>query len=288
MSCLAVVIVGLSRVSCRAGPAPAGRRGGASVGRHHLRHRGDDHLRALRRRWWPATTTTPCSCPSPPASRSNGRSRRCARSTRCRSGTAAGRDQGDGADPTGRCRTGGRPATLDRIRRVAEAARCSVPDVGHTGHRPCRPARRTLARASDRSRAVSDRQSEETFPRGTTRRNAARRALLPRARSLIVVVLYRSSSRPAPHTPKLGLDLVGGTQVIFTAKTPRRQDPVPSRRWSRRSRSSGSGSTAPASPRPTVVIQGNDQLVMSIPGARRPRSSKLEIAGREAELPRDW
>jgi preprotein translocase subunit SecD len=37
----------------------------------------------------------------------------------------------------------------------------------------------------------------------------------------ILAVLYSIVFWPgARHTPKLGLDLVGGTQVIFTAKTP--------------------------------------------------------------------
>ena len=42
----------------------------------------------------------------------------------------------------------------------------------------------------------------------------------------IVAVLYAIVFWPgARHTPKLGLDLEGGTQVIFTARTPNGSTP---------------------------------------------------------------
>jgi preprotein translocase subunit SecD len=67
------------------------------------------------------------------------------------------------------------------------------------------------------------------------------------------------------HTPKLGLDLVGGTQVIFTAKTENGGTPPSSSMNQAKQiisdRVNGSGVTEA-----TVVIQGSDQIVVSIPG----------------------
>ncbi|MDP9092027.1 MAG: protein translocase subunit SecD [Actinomycetota bacterium] len=82
----------------------------------------------------------------------------------------------------------------------------------------------------------------------------------------ILAVLYSIVFWPgARHTPKLGLDLVGGTQVIFTAKTPNGSTPSKSQmnqaKTIMENRVNGSGVT-----QSTVVIQGSNQIVISIPG----------------------
>ena len=97
----------------------------------------------------------------------------------------------------------------------------------------------------------------------------------------IVAVLYTIVFWPGTkHTPKLGLDLVGGTQVVFTAKTPNGKTPTRSEmneaRQIMEARVNGSGVTEA-----TVVIQGNDQIVVSIPGGTGTDVSKL---GKAAEL----
>ncbi|MDQ2748486.1 MAG: protein translocase subunit SecD [Actinomycetota bacterium] len=85
----------------------------------------------------------------------------------------------------------------------------------------------------------------------------------------------------ARHTPKLGLDLVGGTQVIFTAKTTG-TGKTPSKssmnqaKQIMENRVNGSGVTEA-----TVVIQGSDQIVISIPGNTNTDVAKL---GRAAVL----
>jgi preprotein translocase subunit SecD len=83
----------------------------------------------------------------------------------------------------------------------------------------------------------------------------------------ILVVLYTIVFWPGSrHTPKLGLDLVGGTQIIFTAHVEGGGTPSSSAMSQAKSiiteRVNGSGVTES-----TVVIQGSDQIVVSIPGA---------------------
>jgi preprotein translocase subunit SecD len=83
----------------------------------------------------------------------------------------------------------------------------------------------------------------------------------------ILVVLYGIVFWPNQrHTPKLGLDLVGGTQVIFTAKTEAGKTPSKSSmnqaKQIMENRVNGSGVTEA-----TVVIQGSNQIVISIPGS---------------------
>ncbi|MDT4973578.1 MAG: preprotein translocase subunit SecD, partial [Pseudonocardiales bacterium] len=79
----------------------------------------------------------------------------------------------------------------------------------------------------------------------------------------------------ARHTPKLGLDLVGGTQVIFTAKTTD-TGKTPSKssmnqaKQIMENRVNGSGVTEA-----TVVIQGSNQIVISIPGNTNTDVAKL-------------
>ena len=83
------------------------------------------------------------------------------------------------------------------------------------------------------------------------------------------------------HTPKLGLDLVGGTQVIFTAKT-LDTGKTPSKssmnqaKQIMENRVNGSGVTEA-----TVVIQGSNQIVVSIPGNT---STDVQKLGKAAVL----
>jgi preprotein translocase subunit SecD len=76
------------------------------------------------------------------------------------------------------------------------------------------------------------------------------------------------------HTPKLGLDLVGGTQVIFTAKTEAGKTPskasMNQAKQIMENRVNGSGVTES-----TVVIQGSNQIVISIPGSTNTDVAKL-------------
>jgi len=91
----------------------------------------------------------------------------------------------------------------------------------------------------------------------------------------ILVVLYTIVFWPGQrHTPKLGLDLVGGTQIIFTAHVEGGGTPSSSAMSQAKSiitdRVNGSGVTES-----TVVIQGSDQIVVSIPGATNVDPSTL-------------
>lgn len=97
----------------------------------------------------------------------------------------------------------------------------------------------------------------------------------------LIAVMYAIVFWPGQrHTPKLGLDLEGGTQVIFTARTPGGGTPPGSSMRQAeqimQERVNGTGVTEA-----TVVIQGSDQLVVSIPGSTNTDVSKL---GAAAEL----
>ncbi|MCW2596360.1 MAG: protein-export rane protein SecD, partial [Jatrophihabitans sp.] len=86
--------------------------------------------------------------------------------------------------------------------------------------------------------------------------------------ALIVLlgVLYAVVAFPGQrHTPKLGIDLVGGVRVIFTAISPKGSPPPTSSQMSQarqilEDRINGTGVTGS-----TVVVQGGDQLVVEIP-----------------------
>jgi len=96
----------------------------------------------------------------------------------------------------------------------------------------------------------------------------------------IFVVLYGLAMWPGErHTPRLGIDLVGGTQVVFTAKAPHGKTPSSSAMSQAKSimesRVNGSGVTEA-----TVVVQGTDQLVVSIPGANATDVQKLGAAAK--------
>jgi preprotein translocase subunit SecD len=91
----------------------------------------------------------------------------------------------------------------------------------------------------------------------------------------LLAVLYLIVFFPGQrHTPKLGLDLVGGTQVIFTAHTPHGGSPSGSEMDQAKriitQRVNGSGVTEA-----TVVVQGGNQIVVSIPGDTNVNPSSL-------------
>ena len=90
---------------------------------------------------------------------------------------------------------------------------------------------------------------------------------------LILAVLYTIVFWPGTrHTPKLGIDLVGGTEVVFTAKTPNNTTPSKSAMSQAKTimtnRVNGTGVT-----QATVAIQGSNQLIVDIP-----KSSHTDVA----------
>ncbi len=89
--------------------------------------------------------------------------------------------------------------------------------------------------------------------------------------AVIYAIVFWPNQR---HTPKLGLDLVGGTQVIFTAKTEAGKTPskasMNQAKQIMENRVNGSGVTES-----TVVIQGSNQIVISIPGSTNTDVAKL-------------
>ncbi len=94
----------------------------------------------------------------------------------------------------------------------------------------------------------------------------------------ITAVLYAIVFWPGQrHSPKLGIDLVGGTQVVFTARTDTGSTPARSSMDQARQilsdRVNGTGVT-----QATVVVQGDNQLVVSIPGQDATDISKLGAA----------
>jgi preprotein translocase subunit SecD len=109
-------------------------------------------------------------------------------------------------------------------------------------------------------------------PTGTLRVGRYFLALLVLFAILASIVAFGSR-----HTPKLGLDLVGGTQVIFTAKTQNGSTPSSSSMQQAKqimeNRVNGTGVTEA-----TVVIQGNNQIVVSIPGNSATDIAKLGAA----------
>jgi preprotein translocase subunit SecD len=97
----------------------------------------------------------------------------------------------------------------------------------------------------------------------------------------ILAVLYGLVFMPGErHTPKLGLDLVGGKQVVFEAKTDNGKNPskaaMSQARQIMEDRVNGSG-VANAE----VVIQGGNQIAVSIPGKNSADIAKL---GQAAQL----
>ena len=85
------------------------------------------------------------------------------------------------------------------------------------------------------------------------------------ALAAILALLYSIVAFGSRHTPKLGLDLVGGVRVIFTAQTPKGSPPPTSSQMTQarqilEDRINTTGVTGA-----TVVVQGSDQLVVEIP-----------------------
>jgi preprotein translocase subunit SecD len=94
----------------------------------------------------------------------------------------------------------------------------------------------------------------------------------------LLAVLYALVFLPGErHKPKLGLDLIGGQQVIFQARAPHGQTPSSSAMQQAKQimedRVNGTGVTES-----TVVIQGSDQIVISIPGGTAQDVQRLGAA----------
>jgi preprotein translocase subunit SecD len=112
-------------------------------------------------------------------------------------------------------------------------------------------------------------------PAGTLRVGRYFLALL-----IIVAVLYGIVFWPGQrHAPKLGLDLVGGTQVVYQARTDNGKTPSKSSMQEARQilqqRVNAYGVAES-----TVVIQGNDQIVISIPGKSASDISNIGAAAK--------
>ena len=112
-------------------------------------------------------------------------------------------------------------------------------------------------------------------PAGTLRVGRYFLALL-----IIVAVLYGIVFWPGQrHSPKLGLDLQGGTQVVYQARTDNGKTPSKSSMQEARQilqqRVNAYGVAES-----TVVIQGNDQIVISIPGKSASDISNIGAAAK--------
>ena len=112
-------------------------------------------------------------------------------------------------------------------------------------------------------------------PAGTLRVGRYFLALL-----VILAVLYGIVFWPGQrHSPKLGLDLEGGTQVVYQARTDNGATPSKSSMQEARQileqRVNAYGVAES-----TVVIQGNDQIVISIPGKSASDISNIGAAAK--------
>jgi preprotein translocase subunit SecD len=97
---------------------------------------------------------------------------------------------------------------------------------------------------------------------------------------IILAVLYAIVFWPGQrHSPKLGLDLQGGTQVVYQARTDNGKTPSKSSMQEARQilqqRVNAYGVAES-----TVVIQGNDQIVISIPGKSASDISNIGAAAK--------
>jgi preprotein translocase subunit SecD len=98
-------------------------------------------------------------------------------------------------------------------------------------------------------------------PAGTLRVGRYFLALL-----LLVVALYSLIVFPGErHTPKLGIDLVGGVRVVFTAITPSGAPPPSSSQMSQARQIMEDRINTYGVTGATVVVQGGNQLVIEIP-----------------------
>jgi preprotein translocase subunit SecD len=115
-----------------------------------------------------------------------------------------------------------------------------------------------------RVQTIDIENAEEIFavapPPGTLRVGRYFTALL-----LLLAVLYSIVALGSRHTPKLGIDLVGGKRVIFTARTINGKAPssnsMSQARQILEDRVNGKGVTGA-----TVQVQGGNQLLVLIPG----------------------
>jgi preprotein translocase subunit SecD len=112
-------------------------------------------------------------------------------------------------------------------------------------------------------------------PPGTLRVGRYFLALLALLALLYLIVFFPGKR----HTPRLGLDLVGGQQVIFQARAPHGQTPSSSAMSQAldimRQRVNGTGVTEAQ-----VVQQGADEIVVSIPGGTKTDVAKLGAAAK--------
>ncbi len=107
-------------------------------------------------------------------------------------------------------------------------------------------------------------------PAGTLRVGRYFTALL-----LLLAVLYSIVALGSRHNPKLGIDLVGGKRVIFTALSPKGAPPPTGSQMTQarqiiEDRINGTGVTGA-----TVQVQGGNQLVVLIPGGTNTDVAKL-------------
>jgi preprotein translocase subunit SecD len=83
---------------------------------------------------------------------------------------------------------------------------------------------------------------------------------------LLLIALYSLIVFPGQrHTPKLGIDLVGGLRVVFTAITPKGAPPPTSAQMSQARQIMEDRINTYGVTGATVVVQGSDQLVIEIP-----------------------
>jgi preprotein translocase subunit SecD len=98
---------------------------------------------------------------------------------------------------------------------------------------------------------------------------------------LLLVLLYGTMALLGEWTPRLGLDLRGGTSITLSASTPDGSDPTPESMRQAvdiiRSRVNGSG-VAEAE----ITTQGSTNIVVQVPGVGE--DELVELVGRTAEL----
>ncbi|HZC72455.1 MAG TPA: protein translocase subunit SecD [Jatrophihabitans sp.] len=96
------------------------------------------------------------------------------------------------------------------------------------------------------------------------------------ALGLLLLVLYALIVFPGQrHTPKLGIDLVGGLRVVFTAQTPPGAPPPTSSQMSQARQIMEDRINTYGVTGATVVVQGGDQLVIEIPSGTGADVEKL-------------
>jgi preprotein translocase subunit SecD len=95
----------------------------------------------------------------------------------------------------------------------------------------------------------------------------------------LVIALYSLIVFPGQrHTPKLGIDLVGGIRVVFTALTPKGAPPPTSSQMSQARQIMEDRINTYGVTGATVVVQGSDQLVIEIPSGTGADVNRLGTA----------